>query len=317
MCCLQCNCGMQSAHITNSYSSSHLLLQHLVVVQVSVLLVHCAAERKTSVRFLAAELTAADFQGIGDILTLPFAGAWAHCHGDVASFIATPGAIPHFPAGVPACQRPTYWKLKRACGATDLLISSLDGLLSSVVCCLHGSRAVTDPACWLSALQTCSKVCCENDLGRTQFLQTFSSFLHDSTPSEWQTRPANLARPLLLSDYQVLGRHFGLCYRGAASANASPVSNTVPVTAFSLSAVFEPVDAVRGLREPLQQPPATCTTTSYFRLYMTWQNRVPTFARMRQILDCITTGGTSSQVFEQAGRKHTGLKHSSFRSLGR
>ncbi len=181
---------------------------------------HCGSKRRPRVS-LSAELGAEDFVKVGETLSLPFAGAWMHCHGDVANFIATSADLPHFPANAPARTRPTYWKLVRTGNAADLIISSLDGLVSSLVCCLHGSAGVANLSCWLSTLHTCLKVSCDGDLGRALFLQDLASFFAASSPADWLARPASLARPLLLCDYQALGQHFGLEYGGVLCTTAA------------------------------------------------------------------------------------------------
>ncbi len=133
-------------------------------------------------------------------------------------------------------------------------------------------------------------------------MQSLSSFLHDSTPQEWLAQPGTTARPLLLSDYQALGQRFGLKYCGTAGVGSTLIIDAIPSTVFTLSAVYLPLDAEdHSPADPLSAP---CTTTSYFRLHMAWQNRVPTLAKMRQVLDRIAVAHCpSSEEFQQVGRK--------------
>ena len=98
---------------------------------------HCVAKRRTDVCFFP-ELTSEDFRALGDTLSLPYGGTFRHCHGDVANFASVLEDVPHYPFDIPARLRPTYWKLRRACGAEDLIPASLDSLLLSVVHCVHG-----------------------------------------------------------------------------------------------------------------------------------------------------------------------------------
>ncbi len=160
---------------------------------------HCVAGRRTEVRF-SAELTAEDFQGIGDALALPYGGTFRHCHGDIANFASVLADLPHYPFDVPVRSRPTYWKLPRACGAEDLIPASLDSVLLSVVHCIHGLTQLPDPSIWAKALRTLARIACDDDIGRPAFIRQLSDFFQHTSAEAWSLLPASLARPMLLAD---------------------------------------------------------------------------------------------------------------------
>ena len=176
---------------------------------------HCLRDLYDSFT-LFAEFTAADLRHIGSTLSLPYAGVWSHCHGDVASFLPVSGDLPHFPADVPVRLRPTYWTWMHDGGNRDLLLSSLDGVLQSVVFSLYGIAGLSSQLSWVAALTACMRVCCDDDVGRVSFLHTWTSFL-EAPESDWSQRPPTLARPRFLGDYQLLGSHLGLHYLGVRS----------------------------------------------------------------------------------------------------
>ncbi len=242
---------------------------------------HCASERRIGIA-LVPPVSAEDLRSIGTAITLPYAGVWAQCHGDVASFAPVLGEVPHFPTTSPVRVRPTYWKLLREHGGEDLLISSVDGLLQSLVACFEGVGALADAAAWLRVLSRCQRVCCEGDLGRILFLGTWSCFMHASA-EEWMSRPAGLARPTLLCDYRALGAHIGLQYLGVRTGDRALSVNCIPPTVLSLTAVFgkEPPDCNTDWESFWE----SCAQTSYLQAHLQWQGRVPTFARMRAVLD--------------------------------
>ena len=68
---------------------------------------HCQGEGDSHARF-DVTLSAADLGHIGSVLTLPYAGVWSRCHGDVASFLPVPAALPHSgPLAIPKLQTNT------------------------------------------------------------------------------------------------------------------------------------------------------------------------------------------------------------------
>ena len=248
---------------------------------------HCLRDHCHSFT-LSAQVVAADLRHIGSTLSLPYAGVWSHCHGDVASFLPVSADLPHFPPDVPVRLRPTYWTWVHDDGNRDLLISSLDGVLQSLVVSLHGVEGLSSPLSWAAALTASMRVCCDDDLGRVSFLQAWTSFLQ-APESDWSQRPPTLARPRFLADYQLLGSHLGLHYLGVRSQDRALCRDIVPPTLLSLTAVF--ADVIPSPDTDWDAFWDRCTQTSYIQAYLRWQNRVPTFARMRTVLQQLNVPG--------------------------
>ncbi len=261
---------------------------------------HCIRASRNSFS-LSPQLSAADFGHIGSVLSLPYAGPWSHCHGDVASFLPVPADLPHFPADMPVRLRPTYWTLPQTGGTNDLLISSLDGVLQSLVASIRGVAEVSCASSWLAALNVCLRVCCDDDLGRASFLSEWASFLQ-APESEWLRRPRTLARPFFLSDYRLLGPHLGLHYLGVRTEDRTLRRDVVPHTLLSLTAVFAETEVAPSSDQDWDEFWDRCTQTSYIQAHLRWQNQVPTFARMRTVLkqlDAPTDAGLDASTLDR------------------
>jgi hypothetical protein len=244
---------------------------------------HCVAERKTEARF-SQELSAEDFHAIGDTLALPYGGTFRHCHGDIANFASVAADLPHYPFDVQLRLRPTYWKFKRACGAEDVIPASLDSVLVSSVHCIHGLPQTPDPNVWEKAFRSFARIACDDDLGRQAVLQSLSDFFQHTTAKAWSVLPASFARPMLLADYHILAARVGYKYCGVSPQPGVLQALIIPPTITSSRCVFLPLEAQVALEASTEDFWKQAIKSSYLRLHMAWQNRVPTFAKMRRLI---------------------------------
>jgi len=243
---------------------------------------HCSSNRCDEVQFCTT-LSAEHFQAIGDALGKPYAGTFKHCHGDVANFVQVLNDLPQYPCHLPMRSRLVYWKLQRSCGAVDVIPASLDSFLCSVVSCTHGHEKVYHSVAWQKTLESLLRTVCDDDMGRAIVLKRFSDFLEHSTAEEWSVRPAFLARPMFLVDYQTLAGRIGFTFCGVSIQSGTLQASIVPPTSTSNSCIFLPVESPAACALP--GDPATdefwekSIKSSYLRLHMAWQNRVHTFAK--------------------------------------
>ena len=265
---------------------------------------HCVAKRHDDCCF-ATELTAEDFSAIGDMLCVPYGGTFRHCHGDVAHFASVLEDVPHYPFDTPARLRPTYWKLKRAVGAEDVIPASLNSLLLSIVHCVRDSPASTELSRWMESLRFFMKVMCDDDIGRLRLLECISEFFQYTTADTWSRLPQSFARPRLLSDYEELAARVGHRYCGVLSEDDSVQDAIIPPTITSNRCLF----IASKIDVPLPLTSADIRNhgvrTSFLKLHMGWQNGVPTFKRMGHLIDKYQKLGESSSLEVAEDPAHT------------
>jgi hypothetical protein len=267
---------------------------------------HCVAKRFTEARFFE-ELSAKDFHAIGDILALPYGGTFRHCHGDIANFASVAHDLPQYPFDIPLRLRPTYWKLKRACGAEDPIPASLDSLLLSSVHCIHGLPQPPDPTVWEQAFQSFARIACDDDIGRQAVLQSLSDFFQHTPAETWSVLPASLARPMLLTDYHILAARVGYKYCGVSSQPGALQALTIPPTITSSRCVFIPLESQVSLEASTEDFWKQAIKSSYLRLHLAWQTRVPTFAKMRRLVQQLHDHPDPSQLVGNATDAHSSL----------
>ena len=267
---------------------------------------HCVANRRTEAGF-SEELSAEDFNAIGDTLALPYGGTFRHCHGDIASFASVAADLPHYPFDVQLRLRATYWKFKRACGAEDLIPASLDSLLLSIVHCIHGLPQTPDPTVWEKAFHGLARIACDDDLGRQAVLQQLSEFFQHTAAAAWSVLPASLARPMLLTDYQILAARVGYRYCGVSPQPDILATQTIPPTITSSRCIFLPLESQASLETCREDFWKQAIKSSYLRLHMAWQARVPTFAKMRRLVQQLLDHPGSSQLVGDASDAHSSL----------
>ena len=246
---------------------------------------HITAKRHDACRF-DAELTAEDFSAIGDMFCVPYGGTFRHCHGEVAHFASVLEDVPHYPFDAPARLRPTYWRLKRAVGAEDVIPASLNSLLLSIVHCLHKKRSVsTELSRWMESLQSFMKIMCDDDIGRSQALDYVSEFFQHTTAEAWSSLPKSFARPRLLHDYEELAARVGYRYCGVFSEDDSLQEGVIPPTITSNRCLFISSKNKDPLSLTGDDIRKDGVRSSYLKLHMGWQNGIPTFKRMNYLID--------------------------------
>ena len=255
---------------------------------------HCMTKRYADVRF-STELTAEDFHAIGATYGLPYGGTFKHCHGDVANFASVLTDFPQYPFDIPARLRPTYWKLPRDCGAEDLIPASLDAMILSVVYCIHGAVPECSPVAWEQHLQSFVRLACDDDLGRPAMLQRLSSFLQHTTAEAWSSLPARLARPVLLSDYHALAARVGYRYCGLSLEPRALQVGLIPPTITSSRCVFLPLASDIAPEPARDDFWEQAWKSSYLRLYLAWQTRVPSFAKVARLVSQLHGHGDATQ----------------------
>ena len=267
---------------------------------------HCIAKRRDGCCF-NTELTAEDFSAIGDMFCVPYGGTFRHCHGDVAHFASVLEDVPHYPFDIPARLRPTYWRLKRAVGAEDVIPASLNSLLLSIVHCVRNQPASTELSRWMESLQFFMKIMCDDDIGHSLALDRVSEFFQHTTAEAWSSLPKSFARPRLLRDYEELAARVGYRYCGVLSEDDSVQEAVIPPTITSTRCLF--ISSKNNTPLPLTNDDIRKdgVRSSYLKLHMGWQNGIPTFARMNHLIDKYQKLGEGSSLEGDEDPAHMSL----------
>ena len=189
---------------------------------------------------LDPSLCAGNLQAVARLLGFSYAGTSLESIGLGGDDECHENAVPYLPSSVPIRRRVTYWRWKRRPDVRDVIVASLDQVLTTIVCCQTNSNAFN----------------CENGVGILQsllayrtihddqawqlYLSQLHNFLEPPDPTVWTTSDrAGCARPLLVSDYEMIAQQMGCEYVGVQTDEGSVVPNEVPLSLLHSHALFK------------------------------------------------------------------------------
>jgi len=185
------------------------------------------------------ELKAADLHAVATLLGFSYAGTGLETMGQQISLQCTVTEVPYFPSSLPVRKRKTYWRWECSPGKQDIIVASLDELLTTILCVAPSTVELTLTSAEDILNRLRGETLDEGNASRKLWLERVRTFLLPQDPMIWSARPSACARPCLLTDYQRLASQMRLCFLGVKYKDGRFIRLGLPDSIFASTALFQ------------------------------------------------------------------------------